>query len=82
MTTTIRKCCTCKQIKPIESFNFNRARATGRNYQCRECNKAYLYTYRRANAEKSMRHVRGNRMLLSRKRLAKPPAMLSAAANW
>lgn len=34
-----RKCCTCKEIKPIEQFTKNASKSTGYNYQCKVCKK-------------------------------------------
>ena len=35
----IRKCCICKIIKPIKSFNKNRSQPNGFKYECKECTR-------------------------------------------
>ena len=41
----MKVCCTCSEMKPVESFNKKSAK-------CRECQKAYYREYYKANSEK------------------------------
>lgn len=41
----VKRCCTCKQIKPLLDFNLHRKSRDGRQGSCRECNKAYHYAH-------------------------------------
>jgi hypothetical protein len=47
-------CCTCKELKPLGAFNLLRSAKDGRQYSCRECNKAYHY----ANWDRHMAQIR------------------------
>lgn len=44
----MKKCSTCKQIKPLECFGKDKRSKSGLRSQCKECEKKY-----RANAEKN-----------------------------
>ena len=39
----VKRCCTCKQVKPLEDFNRMKRSKDGRQGSCRDCNKAYHY---------------------------------------
>jgi hypothetical protein len=41
----VKRCCTCKQIKPLSEFNRMTRSKDGRQGSCRECNKAYHYAH-------------------------------------
>lgn len=49
-----KRCCTCKQVKPLTEFNKLKKAKDGRQYSCRECNKAYHY----ANWDRHMIQIR------------------------
>jgi hypothetical protein len=49
-----KKCCTCQQIKPLSEFNKLKKAKDGRQYSCRDCNKAYHY----ANWDRHMESIR------------------------
>jgi hypothetical protein len=49
-----KRCCTCQQIKPLSEFNKLRRAKDGRQYSCRDCNKAYHY----ANWDRHMVQIR------------------------
>jgi hypothetical protein len=38
-------CCTCKVLKPLTEFNRLKKAKDGRQYSCRDCNKAYHYAH-------------------------------------
>ena len=38
-----KRCSTCKEWKPLEEFNRRSASKDGRQWACRDCNKAYHY---------------------------------------
>jgi hypothetical protein len=40
-----KHCCTCKQLKPLSEFNKLAKAKDGRQYSCRDCNKAYHYAH-------------------------------------
>jgi hypothetical protein len=50
----VKRCCTCKQIKPLTEFNLLRKAKDGRQHSCRECNKAYHY----ANWDRHMAQIK------------------------
>jgi len=50
----LKRCCTCKQIKPLPEYNLLQRAKDGRQYSCRDCNKAYHYDHR----ERHMRQIR------------------------
>jgi hypothetical protein len=52
-----KRCCTCKQIKPLDEFNKRSAAKDGRQWSCRECNKAYHY----AHWERHMSQIKARR---------------------
>jgi hypothetical protein len=39
-----KKCCTCKNIQPLSSFNKNKRFKDGHGYQCKTCSNAYVNT--------------------------------------
>jgi hypothetical protein len=41
----VKRCCTCKQVKPLGEFNRRAAARDGRQPSCRDCNKAYHYAH-------------------------------------
>jgi hypothetical protein len=41
----VKRCCTCKQIKPLTEFNRMTKSKDGRQGSCRECNQAYHYAH-------------------------------------
>ncbi|HJR25383.1 MAG TPA: hypothetical protein VJ804_07920 [Acidimicrobiales bacterium] len=47
-------CCTCKQLKPLTECNRLKKAKDGRQYSCRDCNKAYHY----ANWDRHMAQIR------------------------
>jgi hypothetical protein len=50
----VKRCCTCKQIKPLADFNRLKRAKDGRQHSCRECNAAYHY----ANWDRHMARIR------------------------
>lgn len=55
-----KTCCTCKQEKPVDQFNKNRASKDGLQGRCRECSRAtwrkhYADNKYRMNEEKRIR---------------------------
>ena len=57
----VKRCCTCKQIKPLEEFNRMTRSKDGRQGSCRDCNKAYHY----ANWDRHMAQIRRRRKALT-----------------
>jgi hypothetical protein len=51
---TGKRCSTCREIKPLEDFNRLKKAPDGRQFNCRECNKAYHY----ANWDRHMEQIR------------------------
>ena len=51
---TGKRCSTCREIKPLSEFNRLGKASDGRQYNCRECNKAYHY----ANWDRHMEQIR------------------------
>lgn len=58
----VRRCCSCKEVKPLEKFGRDRTQSTGRGYRCNAC--AY------ATKAKRLRAVWNER---ARERIAKNP---------
>ena len=56
-------CCTCKELKPLTDFNKRKTAKDGRQWSCRECNKAYHY----ANWDRHMVQIRAR----SKERIAR-----------
>jgi hypothetical protein len=50
----VKRCCTCKQVQPLEAFNRMSSAKDGRQASCRDCNKAYHY----AHWERHMAQIR------------------------
>ena len=50
----VKRCCTCKQVKPLDDFNRMKRSKDGRQGSCRDCNKAYHY----AHWERHMAQIR------------------------
>ena len=46
MKETTKYCGKCRQRKPVDAFNKNRATADGRQAHCRTCRKIYGDSYR------------------------------------
>ena len=53
----VKRCCTCKQVKPLEDFNRMKRSRDGRQGSCRECNKAYHH----AHWERHMAQIKARR---------------------
>lgn len=53
----VKRCCTCKQIKPLDEFNRMTKSKDGRQGSCRDCNKAYHY----AHWERHMAQIKARR---------------------
>jgi hypothetical protein len=53
----VKRCCTCRQTKPLTEFNRLRKARDGLQYSCRECNKAYHY----AHWERHMAQIKARR---------------------
>jgi hypothetical protein len=53
----LKKCCTCKQTKPLDAFNVLRRSKDGHQPSCRECNAAY----HRSHWERHMAQIRERR---------------------
>jgi len=49
---TSKKCCTCKEDLPVESFHKNRSTKTGFAEECKVCKKVRAKTYYDKNPEK------------------------------
>jgi hypothetical protein len=41
-----RRCCYCKQYKPLSEFHKNRTQRSGVGYVCKECRKTYKAKYK------------------------------------
>ena len=41
----VKRCSTCKEVKPLDEFNRRSAAKDGRQWSCRDCNKAYHYAH-------------------------------------
>jgi len=52
-----KQCSTCKQWKPLEEFNRRSTSKDGRQWSCRDCNKAYHYK----NFERHMAQIRARK---------------------
>lgn len=50
----VKRCCTCKQVKPLTDFNRLRKANDGRQPSCRSCNSAY----HAANWSRHMQQIR------------------------
>jgi hypothetical protein len=50
-----KRCCHCKEWKPLTEFNRRTTAIDGRQARCRECNKAYHYE----NWDRHMSQIRG-----------------------
>ncbi|MBV8984655.1 MAG: hypothetical protein JO248_09480 [Acidimicrobiia bacterium] len=56
-----KTCSTCKEWKPLDEFNKRSASKDGRQWNCRDCNKAYHY----ANFDRHMARIRArNRRMI------------------
>ncbi len=53
----VKRCCTCKLIKPLADFNRMTKSKDGRQGSCRDCNKAYHY----ANWDRHMAQIKARR---------------------
>ncbi len=61
-------CCTCKELKPLTDFNKRKTAKDGRQWSCRDCNKAYHY----ANWDRHMSQIRkrkGERVVDNQRRM-------------
>ena len=47
-----RKCYKCNVLKPESAFFLDSTQARGREYQCKDCKRAYNREYRRKNPER------------------------------
>lgn len=56
----VKRCSTCGEIKPLTDFNRLRRASDGRQYSCRECNRAYHY----ANWDRHMTQIRARNQRL------------------
>lgn len=41
----VKRCCTCKEVKPLTEFNRMKRSKDGCQGSCRDCNKAYHYAH-------------------------------------
>lgn len=53
----VKRCCTCKQIKPLDDFNLLRSSKDGHQPSCRACNAAY----HRLHWDRHMEQIRKRR---------------------
>ena len=53
----VKRCSTCKVVKPLDAFNRLRSAKDGRQHACRECNAAY----HSANWDRHMGQIRARR---------------------
>lgn len=65
-----KRCSTCKKWKPLEAFNRRTTSKDGRQWLCRECNKAYHY-------EHLERHMAQIRARSRRERIANKKQLLA-----
>lgn len=52
MLPDTKKCSTCQEVKPLDSFNRNACKKDGRANQCKECCRAYGAEYREKNKDR------------------------------
>jgi hypothetical protein len=57
------RCSTCKQVKPVDNFNKNRATKSGYHNQCRECQKLWK------PSEEQLERYRARTRIWNRKKL-------------
>lgn len=58
LDSTTKRCTACGEIKPLTDFNKNRTKAGGLAAQCRECMRAIVHAWQKANPEKYLESVR------------------------
>lgn len=51
MLPDTKKCSTCKEVKPLDSFHRNPSKKDGKANQCKECRRAYDSKYREKNKD-------------------------------
>lgn len=54
----MKKCCRCKEEKPLEGFDWNNRAKGRRNKQCRECRRVSRRSWYLKNKEKHLKNVR------------------------
>lgn len=52
MLPDTKKCSTCKEVKPLDSFNRNASQKDGKSIQCKECRRACDAKYREKNKDR------------------------------
>lgn len=58
MLPDTKKCCTCQEFKPLDSFSRNASKKDGREGRCRKCRKAYVSKYREENKDRIAERTR------------------------
>jgi len=51
MQLIVKKCCACKQAKPLDAFHKNKSKPDGLATQCKPCTRVYNKKYRDQNLE-------------------------------
>jgi len=61
----LRRCCICKELKPLEAFAKDKSKSKGFSYRCKVCNRlrnrAYTRTHRRDRKQYSRDYRKNNR---------------------
>lgn len=52
MLPDTKKCSTCREVKPLDSFNRDASKKDGRVYRCKECRRVYASRYRENNKDR------------------------------
>lgn len=52
MLPDTKKCCTCQEVKPLDSFHRNASQKDGKAIQCKECCRASVSKYREKNKDR------------------------------
>ena len=52
MLPDTKKCSTCQEVKPLDSFGRNAKGKNGREAQCKECRRVYSSRYREKNKDR------------------------------
>ena len=63
----MKKCYTCKEVKPLDGFCRERRKKDGRQTTCRDCNKRYREANKEAASEYHKQYSKANRAALAEK---------------
>lgn len=58
MLPDTKKCCTCKEVKPIDSFSRGADKKDGMSYRCKECDRASGAKWREKNKDREAERKR------------------------